>query len=90
MSQWFKDKMETLQFLFVYKIFSLGVQAYLLSMIGTSGSSEEPMYKLATIAHMTAIVATFRAIDALIDPVFNSVKSKVINEPPGTDNAPSI
>lgn len=59
--------------LFAYKSGSTFVQFYLLSFIATNGSAEEPFVKLATVAHMGALCAALRGVDALIDPMFRQL-----------------
>jgi hypothetical protein len=72
--QWFKDRWETFRWLFVYKLISTGIQLYIGSLIATNGSSEEPWLKLQMIAHLGAMIAALRGIDALLDPIFNGLK----------------
>lgn len=68
---------------FVFKLITTGVQLYLLSLIATNGSSQEPFLALKTIAHMAAWAAALRGVDALIDPVFQKLNPfKVETKPP--------
>ena len=56
--------------LMAWKIPSTAVQLYLTSLIATVGSSQDPWLNLHSIAHMGAVGATLRGIDALLDMTF--------------------
>lgn len=58
---------------FVFKLGSTFAQMYLMSMIATNGSSQEPFLNLQTIAHLGAWAAALRGVDALMDPVFQKL-----------------
>lgn len=66
--------------LFVYKVISTFVQLYLLSMLSTNGSSQEPFIELGTVAHIGALAAALRGIDALIDPMFRKLIAPLTDE----------
>lgn len=80
MKEWIINRWKAVRFLFIYKICSTAIQLYIASLIATNGSSEEPWLKLTTIAHMGALIAALRGIDALIDPVFQAIKPDLKND----------
>lgn len=66
--------------LFIYKCASTFVQLYIASLIATNGSSEEPWLALKTIAHLGALLAGLRGLDALIDPAFRQLVSAITDD----------
>lgn len=66
---------------FAYKLASTFAQMYMLSLIASNGSSEQPFLDLKTIAHLGAWAAALRGVDALMDPVFQKLNPFKIDEP---------
>lgn len=79
---WIIDRMKVFKWLFAYKVFSLGIQGFLGSLVITNGSSNEPFLTLKTVAYFGAVTMTFRSIDALIDPAFRNTTPKEFQQPP--------
>lgn len=81
---WVKSKWKAFRMLLAWKLGSTAIQLYLATLIATNGSSGDPFLQLKTIAHMGALVAALRGIDALLDPVFQQLKpeelKKIANE----------
>lgn len=69
---------------FGYKLTSTFAQLYILSLIATNGSSQEPFLNLKTIAHLGALAAALRGVDALMDPVFQKLNPFKVEEKPAS------
>ncbi len=65
---------------FIFKLSTTFAQIYMLSLIATNGSSNEPFLALKSIAHMAAWAAALRGVDALMDPVFQKLNPFRVEE----------